>query len=389
MRTAVSAPLALVAAAFLLPTASHAATFKTLHAFAAGSDGADPIGGMINVGGYLYGTTLGGGATNSGTVFKVSRKTGAETVVYSFGGNPDGRQPYAGLINIHGIPYGTTHLGGAGSYPSGTVFSIDPTTGAEAVLHSFSGGSGGSDGGEPAAPMINVHGILYGTTQIGGPENTGTVFTVNPATGAETILYTFNADNGDGFTPLGALLNVRGTLYGTTENGGAANRGTVFKVNRKTGAESVVYSFGGGSDGSAPSDALINFGGTLYGTTGGGGGTGCGGFGCGTVFSLDPGTGAEAVLYAFAGGSDGRSPYASLVNFGGTLYGTTYFGGNADGCGTVFSVEPSTGAEAILYAFTCLSDGANPWAPLTGRHGVLYGATYDGATGGTVFQLRP
>jgi uncharacterized repeat protein (TIGR03803 family) len=317
-------------------------------------------------------------------------------VLYNFAGIPDGRQPSAALINIRGTLYGTTLLGGAAAYPSGTMFSINPTTGAETVLHSFSGGSGGSDGGEPGA-MINVGGILYGTTSIGGPTNSGTVFTVNPATGAETILYTFDANNGGGYEP-SSLINVRGTLYGTVGVGGGTGCGgdgcgAVFRLDPTTGAESLVHAFGGGSDGAIPGGALIILHGTLYGTTGQGGGTECGlQVGCGTVFSLDPSTGAEAVLYAFAGGSDGQSP-DSVVNLHGTLYGVTGNGGGTGcgiGCGTVFSLDPSTGAEAVLYAFTGGNDGSNPSGRLITKHGVLYGETYTGASNyGTVFKFTP
>jgi uncharacterized repeat protein (TIGR03803 family) len=166
----------------------------------------------------------------------------------------------------------------------------------------------------------------------------------------------------------------------------------VFRIDLTTGAFGVVYAFGGGSDGSEPAPALINFHGTLYGTTGSGGGAACQGSGCGTVYSIDPNTGAEAVIYAFAGGSDGAGP-AGVVDLHGTLYGATDNGGGTGcgvGCGTVFSLDPGTGAEAVLYAFTGGNDGSFPMAGLTTRHGLLYGeATTGAAIYGTVFQLTP
>jgi len=383
-------------ATLLAPLASQAATFKTIYSFANSTSGATPTGGLISVGRYLYGTTTGGGATNFGTVFKVNRKTGAQKVLHNFAGIPDGRQPSAALIDINGTLYGTTYLGGANSSSSGTVFSIEPTTGAETVLHSFSGGSGGADGGRPMAAMINVGGILYGTTEIGGPNNAGTVFTFNLATGAEAILHTFNANIADGFSP-GGLLEVNGTLYGVTAGGGGSGCGgngcgTVFSIDPTTGAFGVVYAFAGGSDGSEPAAALINVHGTLYGTTASGGGAACQGSGCGTVFSIDPSTSAEAVIHAFAGGSDGSDP-AGVVDLHGTLYGATDTGGGTGcgvGCGTVFSLDPKTGTEAVLYAFSGGNDGAFLLAGLTTRHGVLFGEASAGAgIYGTVFQLTP
>ena len=111
------------------------------------------------------------------------------------------------------------------------------------------------------------------------------------------------------------------------------------KMELPSNRETVLHFFGQSGDGSDPYAGLIDVGGTLYGTTLNGGGTGCGGSGCGTVFSINPKTGAEAVLYAFQGGSDGANPYAGLINVKGTLYGTTRAGG-MHSLGTVYSIKP-------------------------------------------------
>ncbi|HEX3664029.1 MAG TPA: choice-of-anchor tandem repeat GloVer-containing protein [Rhizomicrobium sp.] len=116
------------------------------------------------------------------------------------------------------------------------------------------------------------------------------------------------------------LLEVKGTLYGTTNNGGANNEGVVFSLDPKTGVETVLHSFGVAGDGLQPNANMIEVGGTLYGTTLGGGANQNG-----TVFSIDPATGAEAVLYSFCSAqncSDGRVPFAGLVNVKGVLFGT-------------------------------------------------------------------
>ncbi|HEX3431728.1 MAG TPA: choice-of-anchor tandem repeat GloVer-containing protein [Rhizomicrobium sp.] len=160
---------------------------------------------------------------------------------------------------------------------------------------------------------------------------------------------------------------------------------------------SVVYSFAGGSDGAGPETPLIkDTSGNLYGTTGGGGGTGCGGYGCGTVFKLAP-DGTETVLYAFTGGNDGFLPIGGLVrDKAGNLFGTTEGGGNY-GYGTVFVVAPD-GTERLLYSFCAKSncrDGATPYAGLVaGSAHDFYGTTdYGGDTScaggcGTVFEVR-
>lgn len=123
--------------------------------------------------------------------------------------------------------YGTTVNGGTDDY--GTVFKIDAKAGTETVLHSF---TGGTDGYDPEASLINVKGVLYGTTYRGGPNGGGTVFKVNPKNGAEKVLYSFcaQASCADGDGPVAGLIDVNGTLYGTTDVGGAYGQGTVFKI---------------------------------------------------------------------------------------------------------------------------------------------------------------
>lgn len=104
------------------------------------------------------------------------------------------------------------------------------------------------------------------------------------------------------------------------------------------------------------------------------------------------------MLYSFVNnGADGTTPYARLVNVKGTLYGTTFYGGNACDCGTVFSIDPVSGKEAVLHSFGDSPDGANPFANLINLKGTLYGVTYLGGKTtncgghgcGTVFSIKP
>ena len=204
----------------------------------------------------------------------------------------------------------------------------------------------------------------------------------------------------DGAVPLAGLIDVQGTLYGTTEVGGAGRVpvGSVFAINRKSDVETVIYSFcrpSGCPDGEYPEAALIDVNGTLYGTTMGGGANTY----YGTAFALDPQTGAETVLYSFCSRqncTDGANPEASLIAVNGTLYGTTYEGGGNGGGrygGTVFSLDITTGVERVLHSFCSqqnCTDGANPAAGLIDVNGKLYGTTSYGGTGseGTVFALK-
>ncbi|HEY5049105.1 MAG TPA: choice-of-anchor tandem repeat GloVer-containing protein [Rhizomicrobium sp.] len=357
-----------------------------------GADGNAPDGNVINVHGTLYGTTVSGGASEVGTVFSINLSTGAESVLYSLKNNGgDGKFPYAGLINVDGTLYDTTSRGG--SSVSGTVFSINPSTGAETVLYSFQ--NNGEDGNFPMAGLTNVHGTLYGTTVFGGTSGGGTVFSINPSTGAEAVLHSFQYNGADGNGPQAGLTKVNGILYGTTSSGGDLGNGTVFSINPFTGAYSVLYSFGTAPDGNDPLGNLINVDGTLYGTTfAGGTGFNCRASqsGCGTVFSLDLSTNKESVIYSFQNnGADGNNPIAGAINVNGTLYGTTEVGG-ASNVGTVFSINLSTGAESVLHAFRNNgADGTYPVAGLIDFHSTLYGTTSGGGAQneGTVFKIKP
>jgi len=283
MKAKLASLVCALTAPLLAPVAAHAQAFKLLHSFGTGTDGALPGNvGLLNVNGTLYGTTEEGGSLNKGTIFAIDPANGDETVLYAFTGGSDGDGPVGGLLNVGGILYGTTSGQLAGD--NGTVFKFDLSTNKETVLHSFSG----SDGANPTAALIKVGRFLYGTTAGGGTCSAGTVFKINPATGAESVVHSF-CGSSDGASPSADLLDVGGILYGTTYMGGIANQGTVFTVNTKTGAEAVLHSFyGGGGDGRQPLAALINVAGTLYGTTTNGGPSDAG-----TVFGIDPATGAD------------------------------------------------------------------------------------------------
>ena len=320
-------------------------TENVLHTFGAGSDGIagliDVSGTFYATtsGGGSYtgeGACTGSGYVPCGTVFSIA-PSGTETVVHSFGKGSDGLDPAASLINVNSRLYGTTQLGGTHKNKCnegcGTVFSIAPS-GEETVLHSF---EGVNDGGVPAASLIEVKRALYGTTYQGGAYQGGTVFRIT-LNGREKVLHTFGI-GADGRNPVAALINVNGTLYGTTESGGAYQDGTVFSITLG-GSEKVLHSFvGGATDGAVPVASLIEVKGKLYGTTESGGPYSCHtDVSCGTVFSITP-SGAFKLLHSFGSGTDGRHPAAALIDVGGTLYGTTA-GGGTHQHGTVFAFKP-------------------------------------------------
>jgi uncharacterized repeat protein (TIGR03803 family) len=330
------------------------------------------------------------------------------TVLYRFnGGINDGENPQAGLLDEAGNFYGTT-VTGPGCKPTacspspGMVYKID-TTGAETVVHRFTGAPSGCgtagnpacDGANPYAGLIpDTSNNLYGTTSAGGTSDLGTVFKLGAS--GETVLHSFTGAPGDGAFPYaGVIRDSAGNLYGTTSAGGASNSGAVFKIDT-SGTETLLYSFTGGPEGGTPYGGLIRTSaGGLYGTTSAGGiATGnCFPSGCGVVFVVDT-AGNEHVLYSFTGSPDGASPYAGLTaDSGGDLYGTTYNGGTGgctNGCGVVFELDKA-GTETVLHSFAGYpTDGAFPLAGLAhDSAGDLYGTTaYGGASdNGAVFEL--
>jgi uncharacterized repeat protein (TIGR03803 family) len=358
---------------------AHAASERVLYSFQGGRDGSDPIAGLIEIGGNLYGTTSSGGPGGYGTIFKVTLR-GVETVVYSFN-DSNGAVPEAGVTKLSDKLYGTTQSGGNGSN-YGTLFCVT-RFGEEKWSRSFAF----SDGASPQyGSLIGPAGTFYGTTAGGGANAYGTVFSVTQH-GNEKVLYSFKGfAQGDGQSPLGGLVQgALGLLYGTTSGGGAAGNGTVFSVGTD-GTEQVVYAFKGGGDAAIPTASLIWLRHGLYGTTAGGGT-----YGNGTVFHVTT-AGKENVLHSFQGGYDGAYPGAALVEFDGALYGTTPEGG-IDDLGTVFKVTRD-GTETVVYSFKGTfnsGDAAVPESNLIEVDGTLYGTTAGGGTygNGTVFALTP
>jgi uncharacterized repeat protein (TIGR03803 family) len=259
------------------------------------------------------------------------------------------------------------------------------------VLHSF---TGQGDGGNPVGtPTLDAEGNLDGTTVNGG-EGLGTVYklTSRGSGWLLKILYDFGSGGQyDGFQALGQLVqDSRGIIYGATHGGGLYGEdGTVFQLRPSPTPpaaviapwmETLLHSFGNGSDGSLPDhgDLTIDPQGNLYGTTYEGGS-----FGWGTVYKLTPSGGGWTyqMLYSFSGGTDGGYPVSGVVlDAVGNLYGTTQVGGMSN-WGVVYQLTQS-GSETVLYSFTGIDDGLYPLAGVIfDSFGNLYGATSQGGSG--------
>jgi uncharacterized repeat protein (TIGR03803 family) len=347
--------------------------------------------------GVLYGTTYSGGAHNCGVVFQLAPETGGggwmEKVIYSFQGGTDGAYPASGVVwqSTGSVLYGTTYGGGTAGL--GTVYQVAPGTGGvwtEKVLYSF---QGGTDGAYPISDLTLAGSSpvsLVGTTSQGGsitvpagtapsgtnpgcaanPDNTpcvyenwGTVFKLTSSSGnfTETLVYTFFGA-GDGGGPEAAIIvTPQGVLYGSTFWGGTPTPcatggypqgcGVVFALTPTgTGSwtESVLHTFTDTvPDGQHPyRNMALASNGALYGTTYAGGQNvdtcfPAGGFtGCGTIFNVKPpttpgGPWTKSNLIALSG-LNGGAPNGVILAGGGSLFGTTEYGGPGEGYGIVF-----------------------------------------------------
>lgn len=246
-----------------------------LYSFTGSPDGRNPYAGLVmDVAGNLYGTTEFGGTSDLGTIFQIDA-SGRQRVLHSFtGDSTDGSDPKASLIvDSAGNLYGTTFSGGSDA--RGTVFLFDTRQNTEVILYNF---SGGADGGNPLGGITRANdGTFYGTAGFDGIDRrhgccrpgAGVVFSLTGT--SQNVLYTFTGGV-DGGVPSGDLVLSNGVLYGTTQLGGPKHRGTAFSLTLADGLETVLHGFTGKADGATPQAGLsMNAAGVLYGTANTGG----------------------------------------------------------------------------------------------------------------------
>ena len=241
------------------------------------------------------------------------------------------------------------------------------------------------DGADSVAALTASGQTLYGTASTGGAAGGGTIFAINTDGTGFTNLYSFT--NFD--TPTASLILFSNKLYGTTRYGGSNSSGSVFAINTDGTGFTNLYSFtesddnGFNEDGELPFAGLILFSNTLYGTTFGGGTNGNG-----VIFAINTDGTGFTNLYTFGGGTDGYGSQAPLMLSGNTLYGTTSEGGLKDG-GTVFRINTDGTAYTNLTGLTANSVSFTQ-AGLVIYSNILYGVSYGGGTAfvGTIFSLK-
>ena len=190
-----------------------------------------------------------------------------------------------------------------------------------------------------------------------------------------TLLKSFSASS-DGFNPGGGLTLSAGMLYGVNGGGGLSNRGTIFKLSTNGTGFNVIHHFVGGSDGEYPIGRVVVSGNTIYGVKYQGGiiTGGDGSQGGGTIYRVNTDGSDYSILRRLdATAGDGIKPASGMVLSGGTLYGTT-IGGGASDRGTVFKINTNGSGYQNLHLFDYVN-GAQPEAELTLIGSTLYGTT--------------
>ncbi|MEO6755523.1 MAG: choice-of-anchor tandem repeat GloVer-containing protein, partial [Chthoniobacteraceae bacterium] len=371
-----------------------AGVVTTLVSFSSNSGsylGSNPVCGLtVGLDGNFYGATNFGGSPNLGTIFKVT-PAGVFTTLVSFTGTTGsflGSSPRAALtLGNDGNFYGTTATGGASGF--GTIFKVTPA-GVLTTLVQFSGTTGSYLGSTPIGALVQgTDGSLYGTTSLGGVNNLGTAFKVT-TTATFTSLTSFSGTTGSalGSTPKGALAQMPdGNFYGTTQTGGLNNFGTVFSIT-SAGVLTTLVNFTGSTGaalGATPQGALIaGTDGALYGTTNSGGLNNVG-----SVFKVTTGGLFTTLVNVTAAPNFGRLTQGEAGN----IYGSLLSGGGANGYGSLFAA-PITGAPDTLSTLVPVSGvtALNARAGmLRGLDGNYYGTTAAGGAinSGSVFMLTP
>ena len=365
---------------FLVPPNIHAQTYKVLHYFD-GSDGTCPRR-LVLSGTTLYGAATSGGISNNGSLFMVNTDGSDFTVLKSFTGGADGCYPYGALLLAGTTLYGTASYGGDGG--GGMVFKLNTDGAGFQVFHSFTQGSGAY---APEAGLVQSGDTLYGTTELSGAETPGygAVFRVNTDGSNYQVLRILGTS--DGANPRAELLLSGSTLFGTTSGHAYPGNGTIFKLNTDGSGFTILKELAIATDIYRLFSPLVLSDDTLYGTA-------CQDNYYGVVFKISTDGSGFSVLQTITNihGAWAWPGLAGLAMVGSTLYATSGGSPNefrqTNNCGTVFQVNTDGSGYTVLKNFT-FTDGANPGAAPLVSGGTLYGTTgYGGiSNNGVVFAF--
>jgi uncharacterized repeat protein (TIGR03803 family) len=308
--------------------------YTVLRRFQSATDGSTPLGGLFEASnGRLYGTTTLGGSNNVGTIFGISKDGSSFTVLHHFLSTNDCRNPQSELIEASdGRLYGTAYNGGG--FGRGGVFSLNKDGSDYQIVTGFNFG-GAQAPAQPIGGLVQtLDGFLYGTTELGGLSNKGTIFRIATNESTNSVLKSLGLVADGAANPEGTLLLASdGFLYGTTYAGGSSNLGAIFKISADGSFFSVIASMEGQPDGAEPRPGLTEApNGQMLGTTRVGGAANQG-----VLYRLNRnGSGLETLRHLGFGGNPGARSRSRLLRAPGDVFYGMTFGGGFNDRGTIF-----------------------------------------------------
>lgn len=347
--------------------------------------------------GYLYGLAYTGGVTGAGVLFRFDPATSAYSKEFDFHTSSNGTMPVAGLIRASDhLLYGITQSGGMHS--EGAIYQYDPAFDTYIKKFDFERTISGAS---PLGSLLQASdGKLYGTCMEGGANNKGVLFRFDPVSNAYEVKVTFDGLNGN--SPYGELMQASdGKIYGMTHEGGTSNNGVLFQFDPVTSTYTKKFDFGDNAVGKYPEGGLIQADdGKLYGLTSQGGDVTNASFpdGLGILFQLDPVNGNFTKKIDFDDVTLGSFPSGGLVKgVDGKLYGLASYGGTSEsehplGSGVLFQYDPASSTATGKFKFNGLENGSLPnGSLLAASDGNLYGVTNTGGANdmGVLFQFNP
>jgi uncharacterized repeat protein (TIGR03803 family) len=357
------------------------AQYSKLFDFSGISTGSKMFGDVISDSTYHYGMTYEGGIQDSGTIFKILPDGTGYQKLLDFNGS-NGSNPYGSLLKLDSFLYGMTMTGGL-NY-GGVIFKIKIDGTSFTKLHDFGDYNSATNGSNPLENLSTDGTWLYGTTIQGGAFAKGTIFKIKPDGTSFTLLFEFDGINGEG--PHSTLLHLGNYLYGTTMSGGQNSIGTLFKILPDGSGHEIIFNFDGTSNGGKPLGYLISDGTFLYGMNLGGPNSTPG-----ILYKIKPDSTSFQILKIFTGNSDGYQPFGSLILVGNTLYGFTNAGGSVQ-TGNIFKIQTDGSAYTQIYDFqsSSLGIGIDPFGTPLYENGYIYGTTMLGGTygKGVLFRLN-
>jgi uncharacterized repeat protein (TIGR03803 family) len=343
--------------------------------------------GLLYTGSFLFGMTRTGGVHKKGSVFRISPDGTGFKVLHDFTQDPnDGHNPCGGLIADGDMLYGMTSHGGTGK--GGSIFRMSTDGSSFKIIHNFQGWHFGGD--TPYGSLIADSTSLCGMTVRGGTNEVGVIFRINKDGSGFRFLHSFAGGRTDGASPFGTLVADGDVMYGMTSAGGNRNRGVLFRIGKFGEDYTVLHHFASTSEnGSSPKGGLVCVADALYGMTFDGGIADKG-----AIFRMNKDGSKFTILRSFTGsGAEGSHPRATLTLIGDTLYGATYAGGRNEN-GVLFRIKTNGKDFLVLRRFgesldAKEHDGIEPYGDLTPVDNVLFGMTRRGGNGGgTIYRYR-